>query len=149
TVTILPSTTPAGNILSGRFTGDTLNDVARFNQDGTWTVGVPQSNGPLVAQTWAQWTPSRQWLFTGKGDFNGDGKQDVIAFNIDGSIWVAQANAQGSGFNTTQWTSFSPAINWASIQVGDANGDGKDDVYGFNNDGTWWVGVSTGSSFTN
>jgi hypothetical protein len=199
TVTILPSTMPANAILSGRFTGDTLNDVAQFNPNGTWTVGIPQSNGPLVAQTWAQWSAASQWLYVGKGDFNGDGKDDIIGFNVDGtvwvgqsngsrfittqwaaftapsaswatfqvgdfngdgkddllafnndgSMWVAQSNAQGSGFITTQWTTFSPAINWTSIQVGDALGNGKDDVYGFNNDGSWWVGVSTGSSFTN
>ena len=47
------------------------------------------------------------------------------------------------------WARWSTAVTWVDVQVGDFNGDGKDDITGRVLQGRqWWTGVSTGLSFS-
>jgi hypothetical protein len=48
------------------------------------------------------------------------------------------------------WGGFVAYYPWSSIQVGDVNADGKDDIVGYLPAfGEWWAAISTGSSFQN
>ncbi|MDQ4123030.1 MAG: FG-GAP-like repeat-containing protein, partial [Acidobacteriota bacterium] len=65
------------------------------------------------------------------GDFNGDGKQDIVASNqSSNNVSVLLRNATNDGFD--------PAVNFAvsttpySVAVGDFNGDGKQDIVAAN-----------------
>gem|GEM_PF-1675598 len=85
-----------------------------------------------------------------KGDFNGDGKTDLIGF---GQTSVAVGLSTGSAFNVSTWTNLftwgTDGFNQASLPryLGDFNGDGKDDIVGFGHSSTT-VALSTGSSFS-
>jgi hypothetical protein len=58
------------------------------------------------------------------------------------------AQSTGSSFTNSLWATWSTAVTWVDVQVGDFNGDGKDDITGrVSQSGDWWTGVSTGSSF--
>jgi hypothetical protein len=82
------------------------------------------------------------------GDFDGDGTTDVAARQSNGN-WFVGASATG-GYVTGYWGWFTDATAWDTIQVGDVNADGKDDLVGFLPDaGQWWAAISTGASFDN
>ncbi len=129
-----------------------LSNGSSFDRVGTWLTDFsPAGEIPLV------------------GDFNHDGKTDVISFaqheqhNPDGSLIgdapVRVALSTGSSFGTpTVWaTSFSHAGEIP--MVGDFNGDGYDDIATFvqkpqfNPDGSLlghapvWVALSDGTKF--
>jgi len=90
------------------------------------------------------------------GDVNGDGKMDLCA---RGCCSVVCSLSQGNGFApATDWQGmFSNANGWvppersATIQLGDVNNDGKDDLCALDSDGVGSDGVictlSNGSSF--
>jgi hypothetical protein len=93
------------------------------------------------------------------GDFNGDGKDDIVAFVrgvvVPGSpgnysVWVALSNPSGTGpFGLpTQWAS-SFADTDQFPMVGDFNGDRRDDIVVFTrgNLHTAKVALSTGTGF--
>ncbi|RKT09719.1 FG-GAP repeat protein [Streptomyces sp. 1114.5] len=102
-----------------------------------------------------------------KGDFDGDGRDDVAVlydYGKDGErnhsgLWTF--TSKGSGFTSPQrvWDSGSDSWNWASskVTVGDFNGDGKADIgvlydLGRTDDGRnrtrLYTFTSTGSGFT-
>jgi hypothetical protein len=88
------------------------------------------------------------WRDVTTGDFNGDGKQDIIGRTAAGQWWVGISDGSGS-FSNQLWTTWNEAAGWQDVQVGDFNGDGKADIAGRTASGDWWVAISNGSSFTN
>jgi len=80
------------------------------------------------------------------GDFNGDGKDDIIGRVLESGQWWSGIS-NGSGFTTSLWATWSPAVTWVDVQVGDFNGDGKDDIAArVLQSGQIWTGLSNGST---
>jgi hypothetical protein len=63
------------------------------------------------------WTPGKDWQAKATGDFNGDGKSDVILQNaLDGACYVWQMNGlsllDNKSFGYVGWT---PGADWHAV----------------------------------
>jgi hypothetical protein len=133
----------------GDFNGDGKTDiVGRYLQGGSWWVGI--SNGAAFSTSlWASWNPNATWVDVQVGDFNGDGKSDIAGRYLQAGAWYVGKSNGSSAFTTTLWATWSPAVTWVDVHVGDFNGDGKSDIIGRAlQTGQWWDGISNGSGFT-
>jgi M6 family metalloprotease-like protein len=149
----------------GDFNGDGMDDIISFVRDED--LGAGRGDVWVALSTGANFGPSSIWhdFFSLRkeiplvGDFNGDGKDDIISFVRDedlgagrGDVWVALST--GSRFETSRiWHDFFSLRKEIPL-VGDFNGDGKDDIISFVRDedlgagrGDVWVALSTGSRF--
>ena len=72
---------------------------------------------------------SLNWTVTHVGDFNGDGKDDLVWRSGTGQTAVWLMNGLASSSSATIFTS----VPWAVTHVGDFDGDGKDDLAWRNN----------------
>jgi len=91
------------------------------------------------------------WEAAGTGDFNGDGRDDVLwrnAGNGDVREWLGQANG---GFFGNSAAASSASLAWQIEGIGDYNGDGRDDVLWHNSNGaiTDWLAQANGSFVNN
>ena len=146
--------TIATHTVENDFNGDGKSDVIWRNDDGHFTEWLGQANGGFTsndANAWA-WEPT-SWHVVGTGDFNGDGKTDIIWQNDNGSItdWLAKSDDSG-GFISNDANAWRvEATSWHVAGTGDFNGDGKADVIWRNNDGhfTEWLGQANGGFSSN
>jgi hypothetical protein len=120
--------------------------IGRYLQTGQWWAGLSSGTGFTNVQ-WDIWSPAVSWVDVRLADLNGDGKADLVGrIQSNGQWWAGLSGPNGIG-NNMLFTTWSPALAWANVQVGDFNGDGKADVAGQDSQsGQWWVGLSSGSA---
>ncbi len=117
----------------GDFNHDGKLDLAVANECGNdptcqsgGTVGVLLGNGDGTFQTMVSYKTGANSASVAVGDFNGDGKPDLVVTNY-GSANVSVLLGNGDG-------TFQTAVNYrvgsvpTSVAVGDFNGDGKLDL---------------------
>jgi len=88
---------------------------------------------------------SAGWTLAGTGDFNGDGKTDLVWYNSV-THQFTEWTSTGSGFTPNAYVGGGTA-GWNLVGTGDFNGDGKTDLI-WQNGSTFTEWQSTGASFT-
>jgi hypothetical protein len=91
------------------------------------------------------------WQVDGVGDFNADGKDDLVWRRADGAFttWLGQANG---GFVSNDANAFTVLpTSWQVAATGDFNADGRDDIAWRRSDGafTTWLAQGNGSFVSN
>jgi hypothetical protein len=155
----------------GDYNGDGLDDVTAFTRnlyyqdfDRSWgKVFVATSDGgkfnktndnePWIKHFCASWEGAIPEV-CGSGDFNGDGKDDIVAFSKTGAVWVSLSTGSGFG-SSSMWTPSDKAfcVGAEVCGIGDFNADGKDDIIAYlqslyeDKIGWVYVGLSNGGGF--
>lgn len=145
------------NCQIGDFNGDGADDIVSFSRvvNGQVYVALSSRNGFGASQIWnGYFCPNPEWCEV--GDFNGDHLDDIVTFlrNTYGNTNAGQVNvaiSNGSSFVTMSqpWNSNLFCIQNEWCDVGDFNGDGRDDIIAFAKwtSGRVFVGISTGVNF--
>lgn len=125
----------------GDFNGDGKTDLLMLN-DTTHDLQVWLMNGTQVVSQTTIGTISAfaGWRFADVGDFDGDGKTDLLLLN-DSTHGVAVWLMNGTQVTANpQISTISASAGWRFADIGDFNGDGRSDLM-LLNDNTHGVAV--------
>jgi probable HAF family extracellular repeat protein len=144
----------------------TIAGIADFNGDGYSDVLWRQSSGALalwdmkgstvmssstVTSQGSAIAPDASWSIAGVGDFNSDGRADMLWRQSAGALALWQMNdasVAGSAFITYQGNTITPDATWKIVEVGDFNGDGNSDILWRNDNGSMAEWLMNGSQVT-
>ncbi|MBF0559297.1 MAG: FG-GAP repeat protein, partial [Nitrospirae bacterium] len=119
------SSTVPYTTISGDFNGDGINDFANMPTGNLnlISVSISQSNGTYNSSVWPLYGQVPQCNYYATGDFNGDGKADILAYGCsDGYARILYST--GNAFSVSALTGdFS-----SSTVVGDFDGDGRAEI---------------------
>ena len=123
---------------TGDFNGDGKVDILWRNkstgQNVVWFMdGATMSNWSWILPE----VPDTNWQIVGTGDFNSDGKTDILWRNKSTGqnvVWFMDGVAYGS----YAWLLEVADLNWEIVGTGDFNSDGKTDIL--------WRNKSTGQN---
>jgi hypothetical protein len=105
-------------------------------------VAAPKATGPLGGALWstsdALCTHAGAKAYT--GDFNGDGRDDLLCHDREGGTWIDYTDASGrlGGSDAFVDTNFCTHAG-ATLYVGRFNGDVKDDLLCHDGEGGTWI----------
>jgi hypothetical protein len=139
-------------MVAGDFNGDGLTDIAaRDATSGLWqatlTAGDPST--PPTTVPMKTWSTKFTYADIAVGDFNADGKDDIVGRASNGVWWLLADT--GSGYTNTNIGRWRQDVAWVDVVVGNFDGDpqGQSDVAGRTPDGMWWMLHDDGTGFVN
>ena len=137
------------NVMTGDFNGNGRTEIIGRDSRGYWygaeTVATGQWAGKLSFTYRGAFGISATWQDVMTGDFNGDGKTDIIGRDSRGYWYGAETVATGQWAGYLSFTyrgAFGISATWQNVMTGDFNGDGKTDLIGRDARGYWYVGES-------
>ena len=133
---------------TGDFDGDGRDDLLLRHDNGAVTEWLGQSKGSFFSNNVsASYSLPGGWNVTGTGDFNGDGRDDVLLGHDNGTVtnWLGQAD--GSFISNHVAANYSLPAGWRVAGTGDFNGDATDDLLLRHDNGTVteWLGGAGGT----
>ncbi|WP_261720653.1 trypsin-like serine protease [Streptomyces sp. FZ201] len=138
-------------VAPGDVTGDYLPDLLCVDSSGKlWVYKGDGKGGFLSGRVQVGGTGWKQYdQLVGHGDFNGDGRNDLIARNrSNGSLYLYK----GTGSASTPFGARTKVRTWSTstynklAAIGDVNGDGKADLLARTPGGTLYLYKGTGKA---
>jgi len=133
---VVPNWSIAG---AGDFDGDGKSDLLWRNATTGENYLYPMDGRSIKpTEGFIRTVASANWQVKGVGDFDGDGKADVLWRNVaTGENYLYPMD--GRTIKPTEGSLRTVAINWQIAAVGDYDGDGKSDIL--------WRNTSTGENY--
>ncbi len=139
----------------GDFNGDRMSDILWRNTSGglaLWTMnGSSIVGSAVVTSGGVAVAPDPSWTVAGVGDFDADGKADLLWRNSNGSLvaWLMNGSTiAGSGFVTVNGNAVAPDPSWHVVEIGDFNGDARTDILWRNDNGQVAEWLMKGTAIT-
>ena len=120
----------------GDLNGDGKDDVLLRHVDGRWAYYPMDGRVPIEPQPGiVELDNDLHWRLAGLGDFDGDGKDDVLLRHTDGR-WQGYL-MDGATVRSSGIVELPADAEWSLAAIGDLDGDGRDEPLLRHDDGRW------------
>lgn len=116
----------------GNFDGIGSDDILVRHANGALDVLFGTEDGGFATDYGEPITQaSLDWQIVGVGDFDGDGLDDILWRNTNGMVsnWLSRGDAAFAEFVINDANALrAVSLDWIIVDIGDYNGDGRDDI---------------------
>ncbi|HUD89300.1 MAG TPA: FG-GAP-like repeat-containing protein [Xanthobacteraceae bacterium] len=135
TTILNPNSSGLGNVATnwsvvgvGDFNGDGMSDILWLNSSNG-NVAIWEMNGTTILNPNNTSVGNLQagWFIAGTGDFNGDGKSDILLRDGSGDIAIWEMNGT-TILNPNNTSVGNLSTVWSVAETGDFDGNGKSDI---------------------
>ncbi len=137
------------DVLVGNFDGLKGDDLVVIASSGVvWMVKT--SNTRFQYLNSHRWDVNHGFEFAQTGDFNGDGRADIMAIfgtGAERAVFVAKSIGPALGFYSSKWTNLTVTQSLDAVLNGDIDGDGRSNLIALLNGTKVWTGQSNGQRF--
>jgi hypothetical protein len=138
------------NYTPGDFNGDGKTDLILTTKSGSyWYISTGTGNSYSPYQAYSRGDLTLGSVNYTPGDFNGDGKTDLIVTTSSGSYWYISTGTGNSYSLYQAYARYDLTLGSVNYTPGDFNGDGKTDVIMTSPNGSYWyISTWSGSSYS-
>jgi Ca2+-binding RTX toxin-like protein len=130
----------------GDFNGDGRTDILTRSSSGTISDWVSATSGGFTDNTVNSFVSvDNSWHIAGIGDFNADGRSDILWRNDNGVMYDFLGTTNGGFVNNGNASYVAVDNAWHVAGTGDFNGDGSDDILWRNDNGVIFNFLGTAS----
>ena len=123
----------------GDFDGDDRDDVILRRDDGAWYYYAMDGRRHIAEQSGpASLTRNLRYNLVGIGDFDGDGRDDVLLRRDDGAWYYYAMDGRRHISGRNGPANLTRDLRYDLAGIGDFDGDGRDDVLLRRDDGLWY-----------
>ncbi|WP_020390821.1 FG-GAP-like repeat-containing protein [Kribbella catacumbae] len=138
---------------AGDFNLDGRSDLLWADDDGRLSIWY--MDGHHVSATYDLPPPQTQdpfkWVYQGVGDFNADGRSDILVRRPDNGalkiIWLHGTHPSASYPNFQNNPSLLAGMDWKVVGIADANADGRSDIVWHHQGGNVAIWLMNGGSY--
>jgi FG-GAP-like repeat len=113
----------------GDFNGDDRSDILwRNSSTGVISESLGQPDGGFAGNALVTVAVSTDWQIAGIGDFNGDGRSDILWRNSTTGVISESLGQSDGGFAGNALVTVAVDRSWQIAGIGDFNGDGRSDI---------------------
>lgn len=131
----------------GDIWGNGIQDVIRYDSASGKLIADWLAGASITTGTISGWSAGMNLAYFTAQDINGDGRSDILGYDRNTGKWAVSISKPNNKYEARTAGLWDSSVQWSSVSFADLDGDGLQDIFGYNPTAKSWtilLGTSAG-----